>query len=134
MQVAGRRAGVRPHMGGWAGALSMLDDAWSGGCAGSRADGGWPGADERVRMAGWARGRAWEAGQVFGRSGTRADGMRSGGRSGSRADDGWPVAGEAQMVEHHGAQMLIMMTLDIGRCLLYTIVARNISKVSTNII
>jgi hypothetical protein len=58
--------------------------------------------------------------------------MRSGGRSGSRADDGWPVAGEAQMVEHHGAQML--MTLDIGRCLLYTIVARNISKVSTNII
>ena len=63
--------------------------------------------------------------------------MRSGGRSGSRADDGWPVAGEVQnlqMVEHHGAQMLIMMTLDIGRCLLYTIVARNISKVSTNII
>ena len=101
---------------------------------GSRADGGWPGADERVLMAGWARGRAWEAGQVFGGGCKRADGMRSGGRSGSRADDGWPVAGEAQMVEHHGAQMLIMMTLDIGRCLLYTIVARNISKVSTNII
>ena len=62
------------------------------------------------------------AGQVFGGGGKRADGMRSGERSGSRADDGWPVAGEAQMVEHHGAQMLIMMTLDIGRCLLYTIV------------